>query len=380
VQNRVLLELRIADKEKQVDIEEKTQEVERLKQLLRSKDDELQRLHVSQDKTDAKTGLAARTYSLPPPVATWDDEKHRDNIELENKRLTLELQRVNQDLESERLEKLAAERGHQDGLISAKRFITECEIVRDELCGLSGDREKEKELQCVLAESEQLKDLVGKLTTEKCHLEEQVAQMSQELSAVKQENAALIQEGAKLKASVDPRGASRFGHKPSNGPNPSEPQLMVLEDPKQKTSSLGGLEEENVRLRKQLDALNSDVAHHKGRVAKLEAENKNNADIIKSYDSNIMIFKHEIERLQSELQSNSTQALDMAPKLKGLEKERDQYKAGIESYRNDNLKYRKELEQLRKENQKVSYQLAGYEGKAKETEQMQNTVSLEASS
>eukprot|EP01022_Parablepharisma_sp_SALTPOND_P028419 TRINITY_DN70936_c0_g1_i1.p1 TRINITY_DN70936_c0_g1~~TRINITY_DN70936_c0_g1_i1.p1 ORF type:complete len:749 (+),score=156.23 TRINITY_DN70936_c0_g1_i1:942-3188(+) len=343
--NHEVIEFRIENKEKQLDIDEKSQEIERLKSELLEKTLEIEALRQVQQKTDPQ-----RAYSLP--VAPTSPVIDTSKIEMENKRLTIEVERLTQNLEMEWQEKLTAamEKDHKMHSVefSLGESINQCEKLLGELKDAVEEKDRlREELEQANKDRE---EKGGEIIMLRVQVEEHMKIISE------------------LKATIESLQFGGIMGKPVN-PMELEEDVIIVENvqaPERRRTSMKEIEEANQKLLKEIESLYQSIDQYKTTIHQLQEENQHLMEIEKSYERSTVFFKKELERLQTENQGMTIQLQGKFGRVQILEKDKVQLKNDLDSYRAENTKVKKTLERFNKENQRLVKELEAAESRAKE--------------
>jgi len=344
--NREIIELRIENKEKQLEVDEKVQEIERLRVEIAKRDIELECLKSHEPKNNSENkNYEVRTYSLPvisnKMEIVCEEEKVKEKIDLANRKLTLEVERLNQNLQMELEEKLAAAREKDQKIQKVETALNESIYQNEKL----------------LEELKEMAESKEKLQNEFSQILSNTQEKDNEISILKNQISQSLEEISQLKLTINSLQFASFPK--NNGPSSmdiDQNEVILVEKQQnnvKRKSSYKDLEEQNKKLISDIDNLYTNIEEYKENIRKLTEERDELNEIVKSYESNTCSFKKEIERLQTENQGITMQLQGKFGRMQILEKEKNQLKNDLESYRSEAIKARSTLEKLTKENQKL---------------------------
>ena len=313
--NRENIELHIRIKERQLDIEEKSQELERLKDDLMKKTKEMDEWKVN------SRSEPLRDYSL--------NSANEHNLELENKRLTMELNGLKETIESEQEDKASSEMSKDEMKYNFEESMIQCEKLYNELKDAIEEKEK---------------------------LREELDKFKAEYNEIKEREVNYIQTIQSMKETID----SLQFVKPKIGIANS----MNIEKYNELKLRNETVEDQNKRLLGEIEFLNQSVRELKKEISKLNNDNEQLLYIKGSYEVRLGSLKKEVERLQIENQGTRMELQGKFGRVEILEREKRQLRADIDSYRESNTKQKKKLEKVHKENQRI----------IKELEEANNTI------
>ncbi len=365
-----IIELQIDNKEKQLDIEEKSQEIDRLHALLAKKETEIMQLRQSLSRSNSgqpqELSSAQRTYSLPAVIESIVGDtstKQLQSLEMENKRLKLEMERLNQCLELEMQGKGEQELKLQSMECKLGESINQSEKLVEELKDTSEARDRlqielDRSRQEALDERERLGESFSK---EFCAQKLQLDEAQRTILGLRSTVVSLSR--GRTSCVMSPADEDVIIVKDEQPSPRSTRNEYSLETTQQQVKELT---EENQRLIKDVESLSGQLEERKRKEQRLEEENKRLAEVNESYESNTMYFKREIERLQTESQGVAIQLQGRYGRVQILEKEKTQLKSDLDSYRNESLKQKKTIEKLTKESQRLTKELDAAEQLKKE--------------
>jgi len=138
------------------------------------------------------------------------------------------------------------------------------------------------------------------------------------------------------------------------------------------------VEEKGKKQNKEIASLSKIVQDQKKTIAQLQKQNKQLADIERSYETNAIAFKKEFTKLQTEKQGIAFKLRNKTNRLQMIEDERNKIKMLLENSKTENTTLKKSLERVNKENQKLIKEFLGSRSCSKNDALKETSTKIEA--